>query len=1266
MKRFLSAFAFCICLLIVLSFVLFPPVRAKEDPIAILLDLPAPPPPNPLVSPYRARDKDFYNKFKPPKDDAPIDELLEYWRTRSEGFNQLGGEVAPSEKTLDRIMREIEKDHKLLTAYVNILPDGDASERFVRGLVDGEGNSGIYDKDARDAIKAWMSYHTAAYSEELRQTAESVRDQDEYLTDQDALLALTRVDFAKAEPILNRLYNDSAQKTSQTLAKWALYRHAVDTNSLDVDKYRDELKAVVEDKGATPGMRDLALDALSKEKEWPGRDEWYLSLLSDETLSDLRVNGASYTGLTTMMYYVPDDRLTDKMLEMLKSDNKTVRANVIRNLLLKLDTGGIELVRAMVPWLEDPKWADDTANSRYTLVSKLSDYEIPESVPGLIKTLDEKRQSPTANSVYSTNTANSSYRYSANAANTVANAMATISNRATMAANSNSKYTTTYDPEMDDYARYPLRDLSIAALAKQKDPRAVPALRRVLGDVQYYQQTTVVRAMIECKGFTVAEELDGLELAAKSARSEMDGQPAADPLANLYRATNNITNANASYAVKRAPSAFELKAMVGRELVNLTEIPDELARAVVDRIAALDKSDKPLGEAMRRIAMKWQSPVINLLLLSDLKNGRSDSESILKLLSQRKAMREKQSTDIFDARTGSQTAVGISACLMEDQNDAAAMLEGSSTEAKTALLACSRLIRLPLPIDKVAANLTSQTPILASAAERYLESEDSAAARSIVLSRHQGEARVMGATSAFFVNGAADTSSEMLSVLYASLGDDSLNKGWYGSGNDEDIRVFEKSVQDEIKKTPDLIAMYAYDGNYIRIYKDNAIYSFDEDSSRYRERPLDKHEFDEIKAYIHDNKLDELPPFLNCGGEYCEAKELLMLGKNGGRRVYVNGDSQGIFDGLAKLFEGMKKAPATLRYSLSRDLKGLEILIASEDLHAETVWKDGADLKIAASQTAVRKRIDDEVAKISDEEDPSNGTAGVEERKQKLRDKHEYDGYGWYRVTPNGAEPGATQPAGVDIIPVRDGLAVQAGLARWMRRAPGFEIRASEEGLFKVVRGQMTKIRTGVYDSPIVTPNGRWVVVSKGDAATETGQSTIILDLVTNKERAVDIPNNVSMIASAYVPTINKVLLTPSQYYGDEEYSQAAPEDVVPDDAAPDSMILLDPATGAVQPIAGEFRPLDQQTFRPLQSTGRPNEFWAAIYDLERNVTEVGYYETKTFGFRPVLKVPKIKFNSMSMYVDEPANKVYFVYRGHLLSLPLETKPEAQPLPSPK
>jgi hypothetical protein len=140
----------------------------------------------------------------------------------------------------------------------------------------------------------------------------------------------------------------------------------------------------------------------------------------------------------------------------------------------------------------------------------------------------------------------------------------------------------------------------------------------------------------------------------------------------------------------------------------------------------------------------------------------------------------------------------------------------------------------------------------------------------------------------------------------------------------------------------------------------------------------------------------------------------------------------------------------------------------------------------------------------------------------------------------------------------------------------------------------------------------------------------------------------------AYISTLNKFLVVRNERYEYEgEYFQEA-EDAAPDDAAPSGMLLVDPATGATQPIAGEFRPLAQQTIRPLQQTSKPNEYWAAIHDSEKNETQVGIYDTKVFGFKPVLHIPKINFNSMSMWVDETGGKVYFVYRGHLLALPLD------------
>ena len=107
-----------------------------------------------------------------------------------------------------------------------------------------------------------------------------------------------------------------------------------------------------------------------------------------------------------------------------------------------------------------------------------------------------------------------------------------------------------------------------------------------------------------------------------------------------------------------------------------------------------------------------------------------------------------------------------------------------------------------------------------------------------------------------------------------------------------------------------------------------------------------------------------------------------------------------------------------------------------------------------------------------------------------------------------------------------------------------------------------------------------------------------------------------------------------------------------PDGAA---YYLIDPKTGELQPVAGEFGPLRQQGKRFLQATNEPGHYWASLPDQAKNQTVVGRYNLKDFSFTPLLTVPQIWFDSMSMWVDEKQQKLYFVYRGQLLRLPLPT-----------
>ena len=176
------------------------------------------------------------------------------------------------------------------------------------------------------------------------------------------------------------------------------------------------------------------------------------------------------------------------------------------------------------------------------------------------------------------------------------------------------------------------------------------------------------------------------------------------------------------------------------------------------------------------------------------------------------------------------------------------------------------------------------------------------------------------------------------------------------------LNDLEKRLQKEIKDDSELFGIYSYTDNFVRIYRDRAVYSWEEDASRYRERNLTKDEFEGLTAYLAHYKVDELPPFLNCRGG-CDSQELLMLGRAGGRRVYVSSPSTPeFFAGLETIFTNMRSAPAKLHYALEKDVPGLEILFADDERSAQTVWKNGSDLRLLVADNVRRKEIDREIA----------------------------------------------------------------------------------------------------------------------------------------------------------------------------------------------------------------------------------------------------------------------------------------------------------------
>lgn len=1227
MKRFVFAVILCIGLLFIvgLNFIL-PPAEAQENVLQKLLDLPAPPPPNPL---FRVRygvnrADEFYSKKNPPADDAPLEDLLEYWQTQSANYQELGYNIKPSEKTLERILEDVKENPDKLPQFLNALPRTDEVIEFVKKLYDeykekDSDEEGEVNENWLETVKTWLKFNSKYYSDELFEVANQAADTEEYVSNQDELLALARVDWDKARPIVERLYNDKNNKAAGVLARWAFYTHALEEESLDADTYRDELKAIVEDKNATPGMRDLALDALMKEKEWTGRDEWYMTLLGDETLAELRVDGRVFTGLTTIIYHSPPDKFVERMLELLRSDNQTIRNAAIRNLGLMVSPENKEVVRALLPWLSDAKWAKQTNDERKILVAALQSIVMNESVPGLISILNEK--STVTVPVYS----NSNM-----AANVMMNKTVTIPTP--LPINTTGNVAKTETMEVFQYRRE-----AISALEKQADSRAVPALRGVLPQVETWERATVVRAILASNGFSVSEQIEALEFVLKSSINNSMSN-SANNISNYPTSNTSVYYGNGYYPTNRVFDPAEIKPILGTLLLNNYEPKRDFVVALAARINELERKDPALAKALREVIKRWNGAAINSLFLADLKNGKADIDAIVKLLGVRKELREKQLNEVFDVRGTNPLANAISACIMENPADYEAILNGDNVQAKTALFGCARLVRAQLPIDKVAVYVKSSDKMLATAAERWLESDDSPQARQIVLSNNPNKAKILGARISFIADEKAEASSEFLTALFNSI-EGSSYFPYYGEYTSGYLEITEKKLQEEILKDKNLLGVYAYDKNFIRLYNDKMIFSWEEDEARYNERTLTKDEFEELKNYLIAQNVDSLKPFLSLCYE-CYEKELLMLGAVGGRRVYVRAHrAPPFFAGLDKYFVELQKQPAKLRYYLENDVAGLAILFTDKNLKALTLWKNGADFRVLISDTAQRKRIDEELEKHSEADAESDNVdyAKLEENAENRRREREFEHLSWRNFSNGSLGDLIQSPTPNDAIPVRDNFSAGASQTQWKARTSTVEVREGDEDLIKIAGGKESKIANGLYTNPIVSANGRWVIARK--YVREMGKVLLVrINLATNKEFEVKVEDDFYLQAVAFIPSANKFLLVAGGYYD---------ETVDPEGL----FFLLDAETGATQRAEGDFRAISQQTFRPLQPTGTPDEFWAAIPDSEKSETQIGVYNAKTFSFKPLLKVPSIKFDSMQMWVD--GGKVYFTYEGHLLALPL-------------
>lgn len=1161
-----------------------------------LLDLPAPPPVNPSESPTKPkieRSPEFYNSKNIPPDNAPIEDLLDYWQRQNSIYDEFRYNQAPSKETLRKILYEIENDHSLLPNYLKLLPTDAEIAGVVKRIYELEKQSETPSASWLNAVKYWLRNNSDLFINELIEGAKSIKAQNGRLDNQEELIALAKIDWDRAKPIVDELESNRSQSESYTLAKYVLYHHALQMkNESEAERYREELKKLVEDKTGSYKTRDLAMDALVLGGEFDGRAEWYLSLLEDETLLELQENG--YTGLTTLIRFIPNERekWLASMLRLIESGNPNLRSVGIRNLYQINSFSQKEIVQKLLPWLANPKWAKESGDrERRQLIEAVGESDLPESIPGLISILLN---------------------------------------------------------EDDEY-----RSEAAKALVEYKSPEAVPVLRRILATEKNYEfRESLIEAILAANGFSVDEQITALEayavyLAAKqkqeSSEDEEDYEPGDDD---------------------EKPIPVEIS--LGMFLKNDEEPSDGLVLRTIGRIKVLEKTKPEIAAILLEILQNWENPLIDLEMLGWMNSSKTNVELVLKLLTKRGEMRERIPNELALWRGKSSILRAFCSVLLEDKSEFSAILREADAETSTALLAFARLVRVPLPVREVAGLIKNQNKMLALAAERYLESEDSVEARTLILAESKGETRILGARQGFVPD--EKSNFEQYQKLLNDLFEDVGGNTYLGLDFGELINT-EKDLRREFTETKGLLAVYGFIGSatygnkILRVYEDKIVFTFYEDEARYWTKVVSPKEYEAFYKFIIAKGIDNFAPFDLGYGRDTLSGEFVMFGRDGGRRIFYRGYSlPRQLDELADFFASFNQGKLQLHYRLAEKLSDLQVLLADEKFAVKTIWKDGNDFRVLVEDKTEQKMILEDLERQEKLEDNTdNGTSPNYQIRRERRAAAAYKHFSWRNfLNGNLGTAKIEQPSLIKYLGAnRKGLAYTDRFAvapephSFQRQAMDFEIQTQPIYGGELVKinnsGALTVIKEGNYASPILTPDGKWIVAAKAEDNFYVPNYVARINLTNGNEYRVNLAPADDFYPVAYLPAQNKVLL----YRAKDEERQGGKNN--PSPQTPE-YYLLNVTTGATQIVKGEFRPLEQQTFRGLQTTVTPNIFWAAIYDTKLKTTEIGYYNAANFSFKAIMKLSEIELDSMDIWVDEKEAKVYFVYEGHLLAVPLKNQ----------
>jgi HEAT repeat protein len=736
------------------------------------------------------------------------------------------------------------------------------------------------------------------------------------------------------------------------------------------------------------------------------------------------------------------------------------------------------------------------------------------------------------------------------------------------------------------------RAAAAAALTQYRDPRANPALRRALEKEENEdRREKIVTALAECGGLSDDEMAAAVEAYAKIVVTEA-GEGEIDEAKN-----------------GDSEKPLSLQVSVGRILSEseTTHATEGLAARLIERAKSLRASQPAVARQMLRGMEGAPLRIAEINLVERIGAGWADTDALKLALENRGSLQKSATDELYSLIKQGGYATGVAAAILSDEREHRETLKGTDAKAQFALLACGRYLRDKLPVELAGRLLGSPNRALANAVESYLEVEDSAEARRLVLARRRGEAYILG----------------------------DLASGSYGL-YPEALRKWEEKMRKEIKGAAGLDAIYAllglgFNGVVIRVRDRKAEISLYDVEGRRDVRLLTESEFEELKSFTSRQEVEDLGPETYDYNPRRVRYEYLRLTKDGGRRIALEHMRRApknptMHEELSGLFYRLSSSGEFVtRYAIEDKIPGVEVLLADKKQDAMMVCGEGREIRVLVGEKWGEYRrgfakampewhevSSGKLGKVTDEP-AACPQLGMIQSFIKIRSNSLYGGNSNYMEIDELTRSGAAWifvPTGID-----------AGV--W-KVEPG---------------GEPERITSGSYDRPLVTPDGKWLVAIK--RLGEGGEYSLQLvrhNLQTGEEFQVKMANHGNGLPVMYIAAHGKVLLDPGfhvkSYLGPINY-------------------LLDPETGSLQQVTGEFRPLMYRFVRELQPTGNPNEIWAAIHDSQKGATRIGRYDTRNFVFTPVIEAPGPVLSDSNFWVDADAGKIWFTYYGHLLRLPM-------------